>query len=97
MCVCVFIHPSQIPLNRWSIFYPKRCAEQVEELVVTFGKVAGPMGLRLDRPVHVEVKDDRTETYIKSIHSQLNSEVKVGGLWGLFKQSVALLACFRLA
>uniref|UniRef100_A0A3B3QX94 Piwi-like protein 2 n=1 Tax=Paramormyrops kingsleyae TaxID=1676925 RepID=A0A3B3QX94_9TELE len=66
-----------IPLNRWSIFYPKRCAEQVEELVVTFGKVAGPMGLRLDRPIHVEVKDDRTETYIKSIHSQLNSEPNV--------------------
>lgn len=62
-------------MNCWAIFYPRRCAEQAEELVSCFGKVAGPMGLRLDRPIRVELKDDRTETYVKSIHSQLTSEV----------------------
>uniref|UniRef100_A0A8C8M225 Piwi-like protein 2 n=1 Tax=Oncorhynchus tshawytscha TaxID=74940 RepID=A0A8C8M225_ONCTS len=50
---------------------------QAEELVSCFGKVAGPMGLRLDRPIRVELKDDRTETYVKSIHSQLTSEPNV--------------------
>ncbi|XP_035236171.1 piwi-like protein 2 [Anguilla anguilla] len=65
---------SCIPLNCWAVFYPRRCAEQAEELVATFGKVAGPMGLRLDRPIRVELRDDRTETYVKSIHSQLTSE-----------------------
>ncbi|XP_059192376.1 piwi-like protein 2 isoform X2 [Centropristis striata] len=65
---------SSIPLNIWSIFYPRRCAEQAEELVSTFNKVAGPIGLRLERPIRVELRDDRTETYVKSIHSQLNSE-----------------------
>ncbi|XP_036382072.1 piwi-like protein 2 [Megalops cyprinoides] len=65
---------SCIPLNCWAVFYPRRCTDQAEELVATFGKVAGPMGLRLHRPIHVELKDDRTETYIKSIHSQLTSE-----------------------
>ena len=62
-------------MNCWAIFFPRRCAEQVEELVATFGKVAGPMGVRLNRPVRVELRDDRTETYVKSIHSQLTSEV----------------------
>uniref|UniRef100_A0A8D0DCE9 Piwi-like protein 2 n=1 Tax=Sander lucioperca TaxID=283035 RepID=A0A8D0DCE9_SANLU len=65
---------SSIPLNIWSIFYPRRCAEQAEELVSIFNKVAGPIGFRLERPIRVELKDDRTETYVKSIHSQLTSE-----------------------
>uniref|UniRef100_A0A8C4HI83 Piwi-like protein 2 n=1 Tax=Dicentrarchus labrax TaxID=13489 RepID=A0A8C4HI83_DICLA len=65
---------SCIPLNIWAIFYPRRCAEQAEELVSTFKKVAGPIGVRLERPIRVELRDDRTETYVKTIHSQLTSE-----------------------
>ncbi|KAM3610700.1 uncharacterized protein V6R79_007566 [Siganus canaliculatus] len=65
---------SSVPLNVWAIFYPRRCAEQAEELVSTFSKVAGPIGFRMERPIRVELRDDRTETYVKSIHSQLTSE-----------------------
>uniref|UniRef100_A0A3Q3RHZ1 Piwi-like protein 2 n=1 Tax=Mastacembelus armatus TaxID=205130 RepID=A0A3Q3RHZ1_9TELE len=65
---------SSIPLNTWAIFYPQRCAEQAKELVSTFNKVARPMGLQLDRPITVELRDDRTETYVKSIHSHLSSK-----------------------
>lgn len=68
---------SGIPLNTWAIFYPRRCAEQAEELVSTFKKVGGPMGIRVERPIRVELRDDRTETYVKSIHSQLTSEPNV--------------------
>ncbi|MBN3310147.1 PIWL2 protein, partial [Amia calva] len=68
---------SCIPLNCWAIFYPRRCSDQAEELVATFGKVAGPMGLRLGRPIRVELRDDRTETYVKSVHTQLTSEPNV--------------------
>ncbi|XP_034397580.1 piwi-like protein 2 [Cyclopterus lumpus] len=65
---------SSIPLKIWAIFYPRRCAEQAEELVSTFNKVAGPLGMRLERPIRVELRDDRTEAYVKSIHSQLTNE-----------------------
>ncbi|XP_061585786.1 piwi-like protein 2 [Cololabis saira] len=68
---------SSIPLHIWAIFYPRRAAEQAEELVSTFSKVAGPIGVRLDRPIRVELRDDRTETYLKSIHSHLASEPKM--------------------
>ncbi|MBN3272178.1 PIWL2 protein, partial [Polyodon spathula] len=64
-------------LNCWAIFYPCRCSEQAEELVATFGKVSELMGMRLDRPICVELRDDHTETYMKSIHSQLTSEPNV--------------------
>uniref|UniRef100_A0A667ZC07 Piwi-like protein 2 n=1 Tax=Myripristis murdjan TaxID=586833 RepID=A0A667ZC07_9TELE len=67
----------QIPLNVWAIFFPRRCAEQADELVSIFQKVAGPIGQRLERPIRVELRDDRTETYVKSIHSQLNSDANI--------------------
>ncbi|KAM4746677.1 piwi-like protein 2 [Anableps anableps] len=65
---------SSVPLNIWAIFYPSRCGDQAEELVSTFKKVSGPIGVRLARPIRVELRDDRTETYVKSIHSHLTSE-----------------------
>ncbi|KAK7933951.1 hypothetical protein WMY93_004847 [Mugilogobius chulae] len=68
---------SAIPLNTWAIFYPRRCAEQAEELVTSFKKVAGPMGVRVERPIRVELKDDRTDSYVKSIHAQLTSEPNI--------------------
>ncbi|XP_030647575.1 piwi-like protein 2 [Chanos chanos] len=68
---------SCIPLSCWVIFFPRRAAEQAEELVSMFGKVAGAMGVKLNRPIKVELRDDRTETYVKSIHSQLTSEPSV--------------------
>lgn len=68
---------SSIPLNTWAIFYPRRCAEQAEELVSSFKKVAGPIGVKVERPIRVELRDDRTETYVKNIHSQLTSEPNI--------------------
>uniref|UniRef100_A0A673H5A1 Piwi-like protein 2 n=1 Tax=Sinocyclocheilus rhinocerous TaxID=307959 RepID=A0A673H5A1_9TELE len=67
----------QVPLNCWAVFYPRRATDQAEELVTTFTRVAGPMGIRIERPIRVELRDDRTETFIKSIHSQLSSEPRV--------------------
>ncbi|KAM9811002.1 piwi-like protein 2 [Neosynchiropus ocellatus] len=63
-----------IPLTWWAIFFPRRCGNQAEELLSTFNKVAGCMGVRLEKPNYVELADDRTENYIKSIHSRLISE-----------------------
>ncbi|CAM4545268.1 unnamed protein product [Leuciscus chuanchicus] len=68
---------STVPLNCWAVFFPRRATDQAEELVNTFTRVAGPMGIRVERPIRVELRDDRTETFVKSIHSQLTSEPRV--------------------
>ncbi|XP_051547621.1 piwi-like protein 2 [Myxocyprinus asiaticus] len=68
---------STVPLNCWAVFYPRRASDQAEELVTTFSRVAGPMGIRIERPIRVELRDDRTETFVKSIHSQLTCEPRV--------------------
>ncbi|XP_056135759.1 piwi-like protein 2 [Lampris incognitus] len=65
---------SCIPLNVWAIFYTRRSAEQAGELVSSLNKIAGPVGIQVRRPIKVELRDDHTETYVKSIHSQLTSE-----------------------
>ncbi|XP_019740699.1 piwi-like protein 2 isoform X2 [Hippocampus comes] len=63
-----------VPLKTWAIFYPRRCADQATEFISTFHKVGGPLGVEVARPVCVELRDDRTESYVKSIHSQFTSE-----------------------
>ncbi|XP_061673769.1 piwi-like protein 2 isoform X2 [Syngnathoides biaculeatus] len=68
---------SSVPLKTWAIFYPRRCAEQAEEFISTFSKVGGPLGLQVARPTCVELRDDRIETYVKSIHSQLTCEASL--------------------
>ncbi len=97
---------SQVPLNCWAVFYPRRATDQAEELVTTFTRVAGPMGMRIERPIRVELRDDRTETFVKSIHSQLTSEVGewMKELWHVYcyyKEHVTVygpwLLCLRSA
>ncbi|KAF3850609.1 hypothetical protein F7725_012381 [Dissostichus mawsoni] len=82
---------SSIPLNIWAIFYPRRCAEQAEELVSVFNKVAGPIGMRLARPIHVELKDDRVETYP---NMQLVVCIMVGNRDDLYS-AIKKLCCVR--
>ncbi|TWW60784.1 Piwi-like protein 2 [Takifugu flavidus] len=67
----------KIPLSIWAIFYPRRCAEQTEELVTTLKKVAGPIGVHMEKPMWVELRDDHTDTYVKSIQSHLNSQPNI--------------------
>ncbi|XP_076003583.1 piwi-like protein 2 [Genypterus blacodes] len=66
-----------IPLNIWAVFYPSRCSEEVEELISIFRKVSGPIGMQMQRPLRVQLKDERTETYVKNIQSLLSSQPQV--------------------
>ncbi|XP_004707651.1 piwi-like protein 2 [Echinops telfairi] len=66
-----------IPIHFWALFYPKRAADHARELVNTLEKVAGPIGIQMNPPAWVEVKDDRVETYIRTIQSLLGAEGKL--------------------
>ncbi|NWJ08153.1 PIWL2 protein, partial [Crypturellus undulatus] len=68
---------SAVALHYWVLFYPKRVQELAHELVTTMEKVCGPLGLQLNAPAWVELKDERVETYAKTIRSVLASEQKV--------------------
>ncbi|XP_007905583.1 piwi-like protein 2 isoform X2 [Callorhinchus milii] len=64
---------STIPMQHWALFYTKRSASQAQELVSMMSKVAGPIGMKFHQPAYVELKDDRTQTYVRTIQSHLES------------------------
>ncbi|NWH66546.1 PIWL2 protein, partial [Geococcyx californianus] len=68
---------STITMNCWLLVYPKRLQDLARDLVTTMENVCGPIGMRISRPALVELKDDRIETYTKTIRSVLGSEDKV--------------------
>ncbi|KAB0396373.1 hypothetical protein E2I00_016948, partial [Balaenoptera physalus] len=66
-----------VPMHFWALFYPKRAMNQARELVNMLEKVAGPIGIRMSPPAWVELKDDRIETYVRTIQSMLGVEGKI--------------------
>ncbi|XP_044863624.1 piwi-like protein 2 isoform X2 [Mauremys mutica] len=68
---------STIPMHYWALFYPKRVVDQARELVSMLEKVSGPIGMQLNQPAWVELKDDRIETYARTIKSILGTEGKM--------------------
>ncbi|XP_042332400.1 piwi-like protein 2 [Sceloporus undulatus] len=65
---------SAIPVHYWALIYPKRTMEQARELVNTLQKISGPLEIPLNPPAWAELKDERTETYVRAIKSLVNSE-----------------------
>ncbi|XP_036604040.1 piwi-like protein 2 [Trichosurus vulpecula] len=66
-----------VPMHFWALFYPKRAVDQARELVAMLEKIAGPIGMQMSPPAWIELKDDRIETYIRTIKSVLGVEGKV--------------------
>ncbi|XP_077008857.1 piwi-like protein 2 isoform X4 [Tamandua tetradactyla] len=64
-----------VPMHFWALFYPKRAMDQARELVNMLEKIAGPIGMQMSPPAWVELKDDRIETYVRTIKSMLGVEV----------------------
>ncbi|XP_073510144.1 piwi-like protein 2 [Phyllobates terribilis] len=68
---------SAVPLQYWVVIYPKRAFTQVKDLTSTIEKIAGPIGMRVNQPNAIELRDDRVETYARCIRSLLEGEAKV--------------------
>ncbi|XP_077008858.1 piwi-like protein 2 isoform X5 [Tamandua tetradactyla] len=66
-----------VPMHFWALFYPKRAMDQARELVNMLEKIAGPIGMQMSPPAWVELKDDRIETYVRTIKSMLGVEGKI--------------------
>ncbi|NWH72158.1 PIWL2 protein, partial [Piaya cayana] len=78
---------STINLNCWLVLYPKRLQDVAKVLVSTMESVCGPIGMRVSHPALMELKDDRIETYSKTIRSVLGSEDKLQLLLCLISSS----------
>uniref|UniRef100_A0A8C5WGW9 Piwi-like protein 2 n=1 Tax=Leptobrachium leishanense TaxID=445787 RepID=A0A8C5WGW9_9ANUR len=68
---------SSAPLHYWVLLYPNRASGQVREFLKMLCKIASSLGIQINQPSCVELKEDRTESYAKKIISVLEGESKV--------------------
>ncbi|NXT26065.1 PIWL2 protein, partial [Syrrhaptes paradoxus] len=68
---------SVIAMNYWLLVYPKRLQNLAKDLLATIESTCGHIGMHVSRPALVELKDERVETYARTIRSVLGSEDKV--------------------
>lgn len=70
--------PSQISINSWLLVYPKRLQHLAKDLLGAMRSSCGAMGMQVGQPTVQELRDDRIETYVRSIQSSLGSQVSTG-------------------
>ncbi|NXA79985.1 PIWL2 protein, partial [Thryothorus ludovicianus] len=66
-----------ISMNSWFLIYPKRLQHLAKELLVAMRSCCGAMGMQVGQPTVQELRDDRIETYVRTIQSSLGSQDKV--------------------
>lgn len=70
-------------MNCWLLVYPRRLQDVTKNLVALLRSACGPIGMQVNQPALVELKDERLETYVRTIRSILGNEVGVLS-WGGF-------------
>ncbi|XP_017587892.1 PREDICTED: piwi-like protein 2 [Corvus brachyrhynchos] len=66
-----------ISINSWLLIYPKRLQHLARDLLAAMRSSCGSMGMQVGQPTVQELRDDRIETYVRSIQSSLGSQDKV--------------------
>uniref|UniRef100_A0A8C3U815 Piwi like RNA-mediated gene silencing 2 n=1 Tax=Catharus ustulatus TaxID=91951 RepID=A0A8C3U815_CATUS len=66
-----------ISINSWLLLYPKRLQNLAKELVASMRSSSGAMGMQVGPPSVQELRDERIESYVRSIQSCLGSQDKV--------------------
>ncbi|NWI61582.1 PIWL2 protein, partial [Calyptomena viridis] len=68
---------SVISINSWLLVYPKRLQQLAKDLLAAMRSTCGAMGMQVGQPMVQELRDDRIDSYVKSIRSGLGSQEKV--------------------
>ncbi|XP_042747584.1 piwi-like protein 2, partial [Lagopus leucura] len=66
-----------VDVNCWLLVYPRRLQDATKNLVALMRSTCGPIGMHISQPALVELKDERLETYVRTIRSILGNEDKV--------------------
>ncbi|NXO61579.1 PIWL2 protein, partial [Phainopepla nitens] len=66
-----------ISINSWLLIYPKRLQHLAKDLLVAMRSSCGALGMQVGQPTVQELRDDRIETYVRTIQSSLGSQDKV--------------------
>ncbi|XP_051950414.1 piwi-like protein 1 isoform X2 [Xyrauchen texanus] len=67
---------SCMPLDNWLMFYTRRNADVAQSLLQTLNKVAGPMGIRMQRAIMIEY-EDRQESLLRALQQNVSPETQM--------------------
>uniref|UniRef100_A0AAR2LIW5 Piwi domain-containing protein n=1 Tax=Pygocentrus nattereri TaxID=42514 RepID=A0AAR2LIW5_PYGNA len=67
---------SSMPLESWLMFYTRRNGDVAHALLQTLNKVAGPMGIRMQRAVMIEY-DDRQESLLRALQQNVGPGTQI--------------------
>lgn len=66
-----------VPLKRWMIIYPNRAASDTQSFLELLIKVGNGARYQIGDPKHVEIRDDRTPTYVQAIKDAISKDPKM--------------------
>ncbi|NXB80612.1 PIWL2 protein, partial [Donacobius atricapilla] len=66
-----------ISINSWLLVYPKRLQHLAKDLLGAMRSSSGAMGIQVGQPMVQELRDDRIDSYVRSIQGSLGSQDKV--------------------
>lgn len=66
-----------VSLQNWMVLFAKRDESKAFEFVNMMRKVTPALGIQVVDPMMVVVRDDRTETYLRTIRENLHPQVQV--------------------
>ena len=76
---------SAVALRSWVVFYTKRDQTRANDYIGNMMKVCPQMGIDAQAPTRFELRDDRTETFIRALRENINPRVSMApGLLNVF-------------
>lgn len=66
-----------VHMENWMIVFPNKAQANARELSECLSRVGSGMGMRIGQPTVVELPNDRNDTYLKAIRSNLNENVQM--------------------
>lgn len=64
-----------VPLRTWVVLYTNRDRARANDYIGTMLKVCPQMGIDAQPPTRFELRDDRTETFIRALREHINPRV----------------------
>ncbi|XP_028415241.1 piwi-like protein 1 [Dendronephthya gigantea] len=68
---------STVPLDTWMVLFTTRDSGIAHDFLQTLQRVCGPMGINVSKPMMCELRDDKTETYLRTMQEKMTDSVRM--------------------
>ncbi|XP_064649960.1 piwi-like protein 1 [Lineus longissimus] len=68
---------SAIAVRNWAVIYSQRDSQTAQDMAQTIIRVADPMGMRMAPPALTQLRDDRVESYVHALQSEVTKETQL--------------------